>query len=189
MLFGSCYESASIHCDKSSLNSQTAFIGKDQCASLNSNSLKDGRVLVNIERGSLGHIDEVVVNRWHIDSPGQWVAPLQHIEEAISQNGSTIPNINGEGIVQIVGIGPGSDSAGDLRGSSGSHSTIHPINGDNCSCSVEILSSQGQGVSAIDLSISGADRSYNGSCVLSEFSSIGEGLGVESVFVDDICLG
>ena len=189
MLFGSCYEPASVHGDKSSLNSQVAFIGKDQGASLNSNSLKDGCILVNIERGSLGHVDEVVVNRWHIDSPGQWIAPLQHIEEAVSQNGSTISNIDSESIVQIVGTGPGSNSTSDLRGSSGSYSTIHSINGDNCSCNVEVLSGQGQGVPAKNLSVPGADRSYNRSCVLPEFSSVGEGLSVESVFVYDVCLG
>jgi predicted sugar kinase len=68
--FSASDEAATVQSDETSLNSQVQVVRKGQRSSLNSNSFENGGVLIDEESGSLGDVDEVVVNWRNIDTPG-----------------------------------------------------------------------------------------------------------------------
>ena len=117
ILFSTSNEFTSIEGDETGLNSEGLSVFEDDGSSINSDSFKDGSILVNEKGGSLGNNDEIIVNRRNVNSPSSLVAPSQDIEEGILQNGVAGPEHNCEGVVLSVSANSGSNSADNRSGS------------------------------------------------------------------------
>ena len=117
ILLGSGNEFTSIEGDETGLNSEGLSVFEDNGSSINSNSLKDRSILIDEEGGSLGHNDEVIVNRGNVNSPGSLVAPSQGIEEGILQNGIARSKHNCKCVVLSVGARSSSNCADNSSGS------------------------------------------------------------------------
>lgn len=110
-------EFTSVEGDETGLNSEGLPVFEDDGSSINSDALKDGSILIDKEGSSLGHNDEVIVNRGDVNSPGSLVAPSQGIEEGILQNGIAGSKHNCECIVLSVSARSGSNCANNSSGS------------------------------------------------------------------------
>jgi hypothetical protein len=180
-------ESSSVHGDEASLDCQVDSVLEDQSTALNSNTLQNRSILVDKESSSFGHVDQIIVDGRHIDTPSRTVAPFNDVEETIANNSITASQCDSESVVLIIGAAPGANCALDLSGGRDAHNwTVDSIDGDDRRGDVESSTSNGESIPATDVAIARANTINNRCLVLPVLDSSSEGLSVAAVMIDDI---